>query len=687
MKKEWYQNVYRRNVIDMHIPDWDGRFLSEFDITKYVEMLTLADVDSAVVCAQSHTGICHYPTKSGHMHNCLKGRDIFGEVVEVCHHKGIKVVAYYSLIFNSWAYDNYSEWRIINSEGRGAAENSRYGVCCPNSSGYRDFVITQVEELCNNYQFEGIRFDMTFWPCVCYCPSCRKRYATEVGRELPTIVNWEDPIWVGFQRKREEWLIDFAVLVTNTVRRLKPDVSVEHQASTYTASWKFGVTEGLSKYNDFLQGDFYGGSLEGSFVCKLLYNLTENRPFGFETSCHLSLSDHTTMKSKELLKAKVFSSLANGGAFIFIDAIDPVGTLNHNVYKKMGEIFRETKPFQKYIGGELCQDVAIYLSTRSKCNFADNGKNVKDASDKMPHLNAALGVAKSFIANHIPFGIITKKNIKDLGKYKVIVLPNILMMDEDEAGVFKDYVRKGGSLYASKYTSLIRTDGKKLEDFLLADIFGISYRGETKEDFTYIAPTDEGENIFRDYSLKYPLSIYGTHIKTEAKSGVKILGTMVLPYTDPKDSTRYASIHSNPPGITTEYPAVIMNIFGKGKVIYVASDLETKEADQNIFIDLIRILSSEPFIFEADAPESVEITAFHQKRERRYIVNLLNFQSELPNIPVEGIVIRMNIGDNTVKRVTHLPERKDKKFRMIDDCIEFRVPRLETFQMFAVEYK
>jgi len=686
MSKKWYENVYRRNCIDTHIQDWDERFLSEIDPAKYVEMLVLSKVNSAVVYAVSHAGLCNYPTKVGQTHKGLKARDVLREVIDLCHQKEIKVVVYYSLIFNSWAYNNYPDWRIITADGREAAENSRYGVCCPNSP-YRDFAVAQIEEICGNYEFEGIRFDMTFWPTVCYCPTCQKRYAEEVGEELPRIVDWLDPKWVTFQRKREEWLIDFAALATSTAKKKKPGATVEHQASTYTASWQLGVTNRISKQNDFLQGDFYGDALQGSFVCKLLYNLTENRPYGFETSATVSLRDHTTLKPKELLEAKAYAALANAGAFIFIDAIDPVGTLNENVYRRMGEVFNKTKEYEKYLGGEFCQDVAIYFSTESKFDPADNGKKVLEASDKMPHLDAALSVAKSLINNHILYGIVTKKNVNDLSQYQVLVLPNVLMMDEEEVEAFKNYVRNGGSLYASKYTSLNTKDGARKDDFLLADLFGVSYLGETKENFTYISPTEEGKYFFTGYSPKYPLSIYGPQLRIKARKGAKVLGNIVLPYTDPKDSSHYASIHSNPPGIITDYPAVVLNHYGEGKVIYVTGDLEDVEAHHDAFTLLIRSLSSKPFLLESDAPKSVEITVFHQENKKRYIINLLNFQKELPNIPVDEIKVGMRLGNRRIKRLIKLPEEEKLNYDIRKDHVEFIAPKLETFLMLALDYE
>ncbi len=104
--------------------------------------------------------------------------------------------------------------------------------------------------------------------------------------------------------------------------------------------------------NDFLQGDFYGDSLQGSFVRKLLEELTPNRPFGYETSFSVELRDHTGMKPEALLEAKASAAIADAAAFIFIDAIDPIGTLNPLVHERMGRIFDRLMPYYPHLGGQ-----------------------------------------------------------------------------------------------------------------------------------------------------------------------------------------------------------------------------------------------------------------------------------------------------------------------------------------------
>ncbi len=686
MAAKWYEKAYRRNVIDMHITDWDERFLSQFDARNYVEMLRECQAQSAVVYAHSHVGHCYYPTLVGHMHRGLKGRNILGEVIDLCHANDIAVVVYFSLIYDDWAYRHHPDWRITLANGEGAAEHSRYGVCCPNSP-YRDYARAHAEEICRLFDFEGLRFDMTFWPAVCYCAHCQKRFAEVVGGELPRVIHWEDPRWVAFQRKREQWLAEFAAHMTTAVKRIKPNATVEHQASTYPLGWRFGVTARLVPQNDFLQGDFYGDALQGSFVRKLFYNLSPSRPYGFETSSAVSLNNHTALKPIELLRAKAHACLADGGAFIFIDAIDPVGTLNRAVYERMGSVFAETKAYEPFLGGELCQDVGVYLSMESKFDLADNGKGVDDPqlSAKTPHVEAAVSVCKALIDAHIPYGVVTRRNLKDLSRHQVLVLPNLLMLDEEEADAFRAYVRGGGALYASRATSLVTADGVRHKDFTLGDLFGVTYMGGTPEGFTYIAPAAGAEKLFPGYSGKYPLGLPSTQMIVQARSGAEVLGWMVLPYTNPADPSRYASIHSNPPGVLTENPGVVLNRFGAGKALYVTTDLERYDTCHSTFVALIRALAK-PFSFAADAPKAVEITVFHQADRKRFLLCLINFQKELPNIPVEGIRVRLRMDSRSVKRVLILPAEKDLEYTVGEGYTEFTAPRVETFAMCAVDY-
>ncbi len=504
--KRWYQTAYRRAVIDMHIPDWDEKFLSQFDADRYVEMLVKSRAQSIVAYGHSHVGLFNYPTKVGQQHRGLKGRNILGEIIERCHAHDIAVVVYTSLIFDRWAADNHPEWRMVTSQGKPQSEGGRHGVLCPNSP-YRDYVRAFAEEICQMFDFEGLRFDMTFWPSLCFCQHCQKRFADEVGGDIPRTINWQDEKWVAFARRREIWLAEFAAVATGAVRKLKPNATVEHQSSTYPLNWQFGVGAPLVPQNDFLQGDFYGDSLQGSFVRKLLEDLTPNRPFGFETSFSVELRDHTGMKSEALLEAKASAAIADAAAFIFIDAIDPIGTINPLVHERMGRVFDRLMPCYAHLGGQRVEDVAIYYSLESKFSFVPNDRNVGQPDLSDAHTTAAMQASRRLIAAHVPFGVITKKSLSRLSDVKLLILPAVNMMDQQEVDAIRDWVQRGGTLLASGGSSLVNKQGQLQKDFMLSDVFGVSLvKADWHPTEHYIAPTADGAKLFGDFSASIPRS-------------------------------------------------------------------------------------------------------------------------------------------------------------------------------------
>ena len=679
----WYATAYRRAVIDMHIPDWDDRFLSRVNVDEYVAMLVRARAQSIVAYAMSHVGLFNYPTKVGRPHKGLKERNLVREIIDACHAHQIAVQLYNSLIFDRTTADLHPEWRMRTVDGKPHGEGGRHGLICMNSP-YREYVRAWVEEECNLFDFDGIRFDMTFWPAVCYCESCKKRFAVEVGGEIPTTVNWLDERWVAFQRKREAWLGEFAAIATETVRKLRPKASVEHQSSTYPANWVLGVNRPLVRNNDFLQGDFYGDSWQGSFVRKLLESLTPHRPSGFETSFSIELADHTAMKSEALLEAKAAAAIADSAAFIFIDAIDPIGTLNPRVYDRMGRIFERFMPYYHELGGTRIADIAVYYSLDSKFDFAGNGRPVSSADTSDAHTRSATAVTRILGSHHLPFTVVDKGSLAHLRDHRLLILPNVNMMDDDEADLIRHWVQDGGTLLATGWSSLVDTRGRLRKDFTLGDVLGVTLKQASWSAWPhYIAPTREAEADFGDFSAIYPAfaRTTGQKIAIRPNSAGKVLATTTLVWPAP-DASRFASIHSNPPWQATNRPEIILNHFGKGKAIYCASPIETIETLGNTLVRLVRRLQT-GFSFEAEAPAAVELTLFHQPELHRYRLTMVNFQKDLPNIPIEQIPVTLRLPEK-VHRILALPSSQALPHTEREGVVQFTALRLETLAMIAI---
>jgi len=678
----WFKHAWRRAVIDMHIPDWDGAFLSEFDPDDYVRNLVQSRAQSIVLYAQSHVGLFNYPTRVGQQHRGLEGRDLVGELITRCHKHDIACILYVSVIHDRWASDQHPDWRIVHPNGGYFGHGGRHGFVCPNSP-YRDYVRAWTQEICERYDFEGMRFDMTFWTCVCYCAHCRRRWEAEGGGDMPRTVDWTDKRWVQFQRRREQWLGEFAAICTGTVKQCKPQVTVEHQASTYPGSWNNGVSWPLLAQNDFLQGDFYGDALQGSFVRKLLEDLTPKRPFAYETSFSVSLQDHTARKAEALLEAKACAAMADGAAFVFIDAMDPVGTVNPRTHQRMGRVFDHLMPYYDYLGGKRVADIGVFYSLDSRFDMTQNGRSVIEADNGADtHTVSTMQAARWLIAAHLPFRVVTQTSLNQLSQLKILVLSNVHHMDEDEAEAIRQWVQQGGTLYASGATSLVNKRGQRQADFMLADVFGASLvQADWSSRVHYITPTEAGQALFSDWNTKYPAYIKGPGMTVRAHENATVLATTTLPWQAP-DGRAFSSIHSNPPWQATDQPEVVLHPFGRGRVIYTASLLEQSETLRYSFLALIRRLNKH-FTVEVDSHPAVEVTLFHQARHSRYLLSLVNFQHTLPNIPVAGIGVELRLPQR-IRSIKSIPNHQDIAMTRRNSIVQFTIPRLETLAMFAI---
>jgi hypothetical protein len=678
----------------MHIEDWDPGFLSKLDPETYVANMKRANAQSAMIYANSHVGYCYWPTAAGEMHKGINGRDILGGITALCKKEGLDTVVYYSLIYNNWAYETHPDWRIINVDGLASRDpgaknffmKGRYGLCCPNNASYRAFVKTQIEELCSAYEFDGMFFDMTFWPAVCFCPSCRARYKKEVGGKIPEIIDWNSGDWPIFQKKREEWIAEFARTITGMVQQAKSGVTVEHTCATIHFPYLLGTTDGNFAANSYAGGDFYGGFLQQSFICKLYSSMSPSQPFEYMTSrCDPNLKDHTTLKSKDVMALHAFLALAHNGAFLAIDAIDPDGSQNEEVYRMIGEVFSATEPFEDEAGGRLCADAAVYFSLSSKYYMQDNGKHIRDSleisdtSTDLDYLNAPVGAARTLKEAHVPFAVIARSNIEKLDQFQMLIVSEAREMDTDEVAAFRSFVENGGNLYLSGAIS----------PKLLEGVFGIRIVGETKENLTYISPIGEGLTLLDHVSPKYPLTIFSTQLLAKGYSKDEVLARIVLPGTDPADTRQFVSIHSNPPQKDSGFPAIIRKKHGKGTVIWSAAALEAavQLPHREAFIKLIRTLCPNPPAFETNAHPAVELTLFEQSDRSRYLLNLVNTQEALPPIPVRDIEVRIPLAGRKILQVNSLPEYQLIPFWIEGGQVHFKVDRLDLFAMVVVEMR
>ncbi|MCL2518127.1 MAG: beta-galactosidase trimerization domain-containing protein [Oscillospiraceae bacterium] len=682
MEKNWYKSSFIRNLVDMHIPSGDD-MLVNFDGEAYAENMKAAGVDTAFIYASNCLGLCLYPTEYGIRHSEAEKRDVYGSAVEACRKRGINVVGYLNSLATAIG-KIHPEW-LVSHDGQPNGKHGRYLNCCINTP-YRKFFLDIVREMCSKYEIDGLWVDMIgYWtPKMCDCPFCREQFFEKTGHEMPDKVNWYDPVWVELVRFREDSITSYARDIVNTAKTARPGILVELQCAPILSGPYIGLDQNYYAITDCCAGDFYTQRDGCNVISRMLYKLSPNLPFEYMATRCADLSYHTLFKPIEELTAQACAALLYGGSFLFIDAIDPDGGMNADFYKRISVLKDYVEPFTKYVDyeGIALRDVAVYMNFDSFINVSNNNTPYighPALSTRLHQINRALS------REHIDYDILTRKNIGELQNYKVIILPDLPMLNEEEVAAIREYVNNGGKIYISGMTSLLRNDGVLMDNFMLADVIGADYNGSHEMFPTYIVPVNENKKIFDNYTEKYPHMLNSTQHKITPREGTEVIAKVKLPYSNADNMTDFITALSNPPWTDTDSPSIIKNKFGKGEVIYSSGVIEDSPQRDNLklFTNLIKSLHSKPRV-KITAPDCIDYTIY--KRESSYCVGILNHQMEnIPALPVYNITVKFNLDkDVTVQKVFKANGRK-VKYSVYKNWITFKIKKLELFEMIIIE--
>jgi hypothetical protein len=484
-------------------------------------------------------------------------------------------------------------------------------------------------------------------------------------------------------------------MVRQTLLAIKPDISVVFNCGAWQSGWMGGNTQAFLDQSDYLAGDFYGNSLMYSTYCKFLNNTTNNRPIEFMTSRCVSLYDHTTMKTPEELEFTACGSFAHNGAFVFIDAINPDGTMNPRLYDRMGALHRKLVKFQAELAPDatLLRDVSFLFNFESFISPAHNGTSLRKLSEGH-HPKALAGsprekmmnISRLMIADHLAFDLTCLKQFDEAVKEsQLIVIPNQYVMLEEELAKLQDFVSQGGSLLITGQSGHIDREGNRLADFAHNRLSGVHLLGETAEDVTYLRPMPDFEELFAGYDEKYPLSVDRPAVLVRADDDVQILARLTLPWSHSQEIHRFGSAISNPPGINTDFPALTLHPYGQGHVMYLCVPLEEIEfeAQQRIFTGLMRYLMRKPILIQTNAPQWLELMVYADREHNRYLIYALKIMETYYEGSVQNVDISFRLPDVS-GTLRNIATGESVAWRRQDDFICWTADQISDFAMYTL---
>jgi len=320
------------------------------------------------------------------------------------------------------------------------------------------------------------------------------------------------------------------------------------------------------------------------------------------------------------------------------------------------------------------------------------------------------GAIKVLLGLHLPFDVVPEWELSydSLKKYTIIILPNVAAISKEQAEAIKTYVFKGGKILGTFETSLFNEEADQLNDFQLREVFGLKYIGSSDSNQSLVHLLDSSSFLYRTFHRIFNdlpdtyLRLEGPYIKTEKVSGETIayhIDPIVVALEGKKVSwdTQLAD--------RTDYPAVQLNEYGKGKSIFVTSEI-FKPCSPN-FLDIglianplrnphglwwreklvenmLKWLDPNPPLGVV-APRMVETAFFENNDRNQIIVQLMNTTAFDTIIPVRNISIVLRKDIKVREVYLPWPTKRELKIKRKETFIEIMVPETKLHEVIIIQ--
>lgn len=597
---------YRQIHLDFHTAPVIDDVGTEFNVKDFVKTLKDAHVNSINIFAKCHHGMCYYSTKVGKMHPSLKF-DLMGQMIDELHKNDITCPIYFPLGWEEDAAD-HKDWLEMGANGvpghKLPGDTSYYSwrKLCLNNSEYKAYIKKQLKEIADNYPVDGFWFDIISQQ-KCICPECKKEMI-EMG--------------LDYEKERDLLIHDDFVL-TKLQKELNDFVAQcgEHIATIYNSSW--APNSGLqgmeidrrSKLQDHMEIESLPSGEWGynHFPLFVNYHNRNNEDvIGMNGKFHISWGDHGSLKNNEALEYECFRMIANGCACSVGDQLHPKGAMNKAAYQRIGRVYSEVEKLEPYVeGSKKVADIGVVVST----DFFE-----KDTT-------ADEGIMRMLMELHYTFDLIPVGEKFD--KYKLIVLPDKIDVNDKLSAKLKEYIEKGGRVLATGRS----TDKASL---------GIEYIKDSDYEPAYIG-IEEGL-IDGVEPLEYVFYVRGVYVKSD----IPVKAYVGNPYFN-RTADCFSSHRHFPFKELTEYPGICLSdsVGYCSFPIFTDYMINGNRVYRDIARYLIENLLPEPAV-KVSAPTCAEVT------------------------------VREKAGKEYVHIISYIPERRTKTI----DVVDTKLPILNT---------
>jgi hypothetical protein len=652
-------------------------------------------------------------------HPELGARDILAETIAACKPRGIRVVPYISTGHKlgwSMVTRDHPEYAQRTRPGGGPARSAMYagedhGTVCWNTP-YRQAYMDLIEKVVRDYDIDGIYFDRWtvayFWPGrkVCYCDGCRNGFRKASGLELP----WHerDAEYTAADQaaidRYHAWYQDNLVEIVRQVRKLVK--SYKNIPLIYNINDPVRLAADDPRVRQAMDGYLYE---RGASILERAEGVSLARAAGMSVWPYIGEYNNWPryLYNGDDFGQQVFTTAMFGGAPIL--AL-PWGYVQHAANRRY-----VAYPFEvlarheaEFAGFENAPYAAVVYGYQTPPGHAQAGwwwkTDVRTSS---------LGAFAALQYGHVQVASVHESLLDDVAKlrpYKVLYLADLTQLTEARAANVRQYVKEGGGLVASYGASLYDASADDQSRRLTAQGGGLAWSSGTQarkqdrfllEDLFRVAPfqpTGELAALMENYRAMTggPFDLYLADRGRATVEGLTPLW-FYLPVKVLEGGEVWKEIVVGE-GLRPILPGVVASRYGKGRVVYCASALESLFLQQNggavgdFLRSMVQRAASAPPPYEVQAPAAL-LTNLTAKGDAR-VLHMTNWTGDKLEragasayylAPVENVRIRFAVPEGKrVRKVTPLVEAPFRQEQR-GSTLEITFPRVEAYQAVRID--
>lgn len=644
-------------------------------------MKTIEDASANVVLINVGGIVANYPTDLPfHYRNPLMKGDFTGDMVRKLHKKGLKVLGRLDISkINEALAAKKPEWLYVSTNGKNVNFNGQVHTCI--NGGYQQqYSFEILKEVIGKYNLDGLFFNMPGYQTsdyagvyhgICQCENCKKRFYDSTGLTLPVKQDINDPVFIKYDAFRKATAEELFLKMGRAIKNQNPKLII----STYT---DVGVDMTRSESSSWLTDAYEWNYFSTDHVKRVLGSYKDRAPSNL-LQYFLAIGYRHIATSPNISRVWVLENMLNGAPLdVYV-----IGTLANQEDRRFIPIMNDIYAFHK-----RNEKLFTNLDQVSKVAL------VRGSTDEYR------GLIKLLSEEHIMFDVIEPKAIgtermpKKLETYDAVILGGVNEMDDDLIMQLDDYVKKGGKIMATGFTSTRDGIGNPTNRIRLKSLgTNPEYTFFSKAKSTYLTITNEdkaalGKNEFADFDL---MMVYTDFLQCKPAGNAR--GNMrLLPATKfgPPEKCYYDKSE------ITNFPGIISNDYGKGKTVFIPWQIgaqyysKAHYAHKTLFVSALENILKISRTIVTDASPLIEMFWLSNRNGSFEWIGMLNQSGQLgasllAPIPIHNTSIRFKPA-KPVTKIKLMRSGASVNFKQSNGWVECMVPEIKDFEILVCLY-